>query len=148
MNRSEKLHALHHQGVKSFIPTGIPSLSGGPSPSGLAPPSATNVGTGGGGGGGGSSSSSNAATVASLSNGLQQPQAPTTSSSQQTTALPQPRQRISDDEFLRLGPVDMLKFVRKTETDIARLAAEQHRQIQTLVHIPTFILSFHYSLDS
>lgn len=43
------------------------------------------------------------------------------------------RQRISDDEFLRLGPVEMLKFVRKTESDIARLAAEQHRQIQGLV---------------
>lgn len=43
------------------------------------------------------------------------------------------RSRISDDEFLRLGPVEMLKFVRKTESDIARLAAEQNRQIQTLV---------------
>lgn len=43
------------------------------------------------------------------------------------------RQRISDDEFLRLGPVEMLKFVRKTESDIARLAAEQNRQIQSLV---------------
>lgn len=43
------------------------------------------------------------------------------------------RQKISDDEFLRLGPVEMLKFVRKTESDIARLAAEQHRQIQNLV---------------
>lgn len=43
------------------------------------------------------------------------------------------RQRISDDEFLRLGPVEMLKFVRKTESDIARLAAEQNRQIQNLV---------------
>ncbi|XP_043265381.1 coiled-coil domain-containing protein 85C [Colletes gigas] len=43
------------------------------------------------------------------------------------------RQRITDDEFLRLGPVEMLKFVRKTETDIARLAAEQNRQIQSLL---------------
>ncbi|KYQ54783.1 Coiled-coil domain-containing protein 85A, partial [Trachymyrmex zeteki] len=44
------------------------------------------------------------------------------------------RQRISDDEFLRLGPVEMLKFVRKTESDIARLAAEQNRQIQNLLN--------------
>lgn len=44
------------------------------------------------------------------------------------------RQRISDDEFLRLGPVEMLKFVRKTESDIARLAAEQNRQIQSLLN--------------
>ncbi|XP_076239930.1 coiled-coil domain-containing protein 85 [Calliopsis andreniformis] len=43
------------------------------------------------------------------------------------------RQRITDDEFLRLGPVEMLKFVRKTESDIARLAAEQNRQIQSLL---------------
>jgi len=46
------------------------------------------------------------------------------------------RQRISDEEFLRLGPVEMLKFVRKTESDIARLAAEQNRQIQNLVSSP------------
>lgn len=45
------------------------------------------------------------------------------------------RQRISDDEFLRLGPLEMLKFVRKTEGDIARMVAEQHRQIQALVGI-------------
>ncbi|RLU25014.1 hypothetical protein DMN91_003106 [Ooceraea biroi] len=44
------------------------------------------------------------------------------------------RQRISDEEFLRLGPVEMLKFVRKTESDIARLAAEQNRQIQSLLN--------------
>ncbi|XP_076673435.1 coiled-coil domain-containing protein 85 [Andrena cerasifolii] len=44
------------------------------------------------------------------------------------------RQRITDDEFLRLGPVEMLKFVRKTESDIARLAAEQNRQIQSLLN--------------
>ncbi|KAG7213421.1 hypothetical protein KM043_002706 [Ampulex compressa] len=43
------------------------------------------------------------------------------------------RQRITDDEFLRLGPVEMLKFVRKTESDIARLVAEQNRQIQSLL---------------
>lgn len=54
------------------------------------------------------------------------------------------RQRISDDEFLRLGPAEMLKFVRKTESDIARLAAEQNRQIQSLVSISLnfMILSF------
>lgn len=45
------------------------------------------------------------------------------------------KQRLSDEEFLRLGPVEMLKFVRKTETDIARLAAEQNRQIQSLVSL-------------
>lgn len=50
-----------------------------------------------------------------------------------TAQTPPIRQRITDDEFLRLGPVEMLKFVRKTETDIARLAAEQNRQIQSLV---------------
>ncbi|KAL0119450.1 hypothetical protein PUN28_007737 [Cardiocondyla obscurior] len=44
------------------------------------------------------------------------------------------RQRISDEEFLRLGPVEMLKFVRKTESDIARLVTEQNRQIQNLVN--------------
>ncbi|XP_044005994.1 coiled-coil domain-containing protein 85C [Aphidius gifuensis] len=44
------------------------------------------------------------------------------------------KQRLSDEEFLRLGPVEMLKFVRKTETDIARLAAEQNRQIQSLLN--------------
>ncbi|XP_020281484.1 coiled-coil domain-containing protein 85C [Pseudomyrmex gracilis] len=57
-------------------------------------------------------------------------QYPAVSSSQNAPV----RQRISDDEFLRLGPVEMLKFVRKTESDIARLAAEQHRQIQTLLN--------------
>jgi hypothetical protein len=51
-----------------------------------------------------------------------------------------PRQRISDEEFLRLGPVEMLKFVRKTESDIARLAAEQHRQIQSLVRLLCWFL--------
>lgn len=50
-----------------------------------------------------------------------------------TAQTPPLRQRITDDEFLRLGPVEMLKFVRKTENDIARLAAEQNRQIQNLV---------------
>ncbi|XP_031829355.1 coiled-coil domain-containing protein 85 isoform X2 [Nomia melanderi] len=50
-----------------------------------------------------------------------------------TAQTPPIRQRITDDEFLRLGPVEMLKFVRKTETDIARLAAEQNRQIQSLL---------------
>ncbi|XP_003708408.2 coiled-coil domain-containing protein 85 [Megachile rotundata] len=50
-----------------------------------------------------------------------------------STQTPPIRQRISDDEFLRLGPVEMLKFVRKTESDIARLAAEQNRQIQSLL---------------
>lgn len=44
-----------------------------------------------------------------------------------------PRFRITDDEFLRLGSVEMLKFVRKTENDLARFAHEHHRQIQTLV---------------
>lgn len=43
------------------------------------------------------------------------------------------RHRITDEDFLRLGPVEMLKFVRKTETDISRVANEQNRQIQTLV---------------
>ena len=46
---------------------------------------------------------------------------------------PQHQQRVTDEDFLRLGPVEMLKFVRKTESDMARLAAEQHRQIQALV---------------
>lgn len=50
-----------------------------------------------------------------------------------TAQTPPLRQRITDDEFLRLGPVEMLKFVRKTESDIARLAAEQNRQIQSLL---------------
>ncbi|KZC14092.1 PREDICTED: coiled-coil domain-containing protein 85C [Dufourea novaeangliae] len=50
-----------------------------------------------------------------------------------TAQTPPIRQRITDDEFLRLGPVEMLKFVRKTESDIARLAAEQNRQIQSLL---------------
>lgn len=54
------------------------------------------------------------------------------------------RQRISDDEFLRLGPVEMLKFVRKTESDIARLAAEQNRQIQSLV---SFFAKFSSSVN-
>ncbi|XP_012252624.2 coiled-coil domain-containing protein 85C [Athalia rosae] len=44
------------------------------------------------------------------------------------------RQRISDEDFLRLGPVEMLKFVRKTETDISRVATEQNRQIQGLLN--------------
>ncbi|KAK0179234.1 hypothetical protein PV327_008043 [Microctonus hyperodae] len=44
------------------------------------------------------------------------------------------KQRITDEEFLRLGPVEMLKFVRKTENDIARLVAEQNRQIQSLLN--------------
>ncbi|XP_076297652.1 coiled-coil domain-containing protein 85 [Lasioglossum baleicum] len=57
-------------------------------------------------------------------------QYPSTVNSAQTPPI---RQRITDDEFLRLGPVEMLKFVRKTETDIARLAAEQNRQIQSLL---------------
>ncbi|XP_012283776.1 coiled-coil domain-containing protein 85C [Orussus abietinus] len=43
------------------------------------------------------------------------------------------RPRITDEEFLRLGPVEMLKFVRKTESDFARVAAEQNRQIQSLL---------------
>ncbi|XP_006611745.1 coiled-coil domain-containing protein 85C isoform X2 [Apis dorsata] len=51
-----------------------------------------------------------------------------------TAQTPPLRQRITDDEFLRLGPVEMLKFVRKTENDIARLAAEQNRQIQNLLN--------------
>ena len=50
-----------------------------------------------------------------------------------TVPISVPRQRITDDELLRLGPVEMLKFVRKTESDIARVAAEQNRQIQSLV---------------
>ncbi|XP_015591649.1 coiled-coil domain-containing protein 85C [Cephus cinctus] len=50
-----------------------------------------------------------------------------------TAGQPVVRQRITDEEFLRLGPVEMLKFVRKTESDIARLAAEQNRQIQSLL---------------
>lgn len=45
----------------------------------------------------------------------------------------QQRQRINDEEFLRLGPVEMLKFVRKTEGDLARISVEQNRQIQHLV---------------
>lgn len=52
------------------------------------------------------------------------------------------RQRITDDEFLRLGPVEMLKFVRKTESDIARLAAEQNRQIQSLVSSTHALVSY------
>lgn len=55
-----------------------------------------------------------------------------------TAQTPPLRQRITDDEFLRLGPVEMLKFVRKTESDIARLAAEQNRQIQSLVSFTSF----------
>ncbi|KAF7418094.1 hypothetical protein HZH68_000747 [Vespula germanica] len=61
-------------------------------------------------------------------------QYPTISSSSSASNQPVPsRQRITDEEFLRLGPVEMLKFVRKTESDIARLAAEQNRQIQSLL---------------
>ncbi|XP_046472697.1 coiled-coil domain-containing protein 85C [Neodiprion pinetum] len=44
------------------------------------------------------------------------------------------RQRITDEDFLRLGPVEMLKFVRKTESDISRVATEQNRQIQSLLN--------------
>ncbi|KAK2579130.1 hypothetical protein KPH14_001300 [Odynerus spinipes] len=55
------------------------------------------------------------------------------SSSSGSNQAPPSRQRITDEEFLRLGPVEMLKFVRKTESDIARLAAEQNRQIQSLL---------------
>ena len=36
----------------------------------------------------------------------------------------------------------MLKFVRKTENDIARLAAEQNRQIQNLVSFTDFSTVF------
>ncbi|KAJ8668883.1 hypothetical protein QAD02_000142 [Eretmocerus hayati] len=64
---------------------------------------------------------------------LQQPLPNGISGPPQTQQQQSGRQRISDDEFLRLGPVEMLKFVRKTESEMARLAAEQHRQIQTLV---------------
>ncbi|XP_033230448.1 coiled-coil domain-containing protein 85C [Belonocnema kinseyi] len=53
--------------------------------------------------------------------------------SQYPVGQPASRQRISDEDFLRLGPLEMLKFVRKTEGDIARVAAEQNRQIQTLL---------------
>lgn len=45
------------------------------------------------------------------------------------------KQRISDEEFMRLSPVEMLKFVRKTESDLARIVTEQNRQIQNLVII-------------
>lgn len=38
--------------------------------------------------------------------------------------LPAP-QRPNDEELLRLGPVEMLKFVRKSENEAARAAAEQ-----------------------
>lgn len=38
--------------------------------------------------------------------------------------LPVP-QRPNDEELLRLGPVEMLKFVRKSESEAARAAAEQ-----------------------
>lgn len=38
--------------------------------------------------------------------------------------LPAP-QRPNDEELLRLGPVEMLKFVRKSESDAARAAVEQ-----------------------
>ena len=38
--------------------------------------------------------------------------------------LPVP-QRPNDEELLRLGPVEMLKFVRKSENEAARAAAEQ-----------------------
>ncbi|XP_067010226.1 coiled-coil domain-containing protein 85C-A [Anabrus simplex] len=34
-------------------------------------------------------------------------------------------QRLSDEELMRLGPVEMLKFVRKAESDAARVASEQ-----------------------
>lgn len=61
-------------------------------------------------------------------------QYPTIGSSNSASSQPVPsRQRLTDEEFLRLGPVEMLKFVRKTESDIARLAAEQNRQIQSLL---------------
>ncbi|CAG5108468.1 Similar to ccdc85c: Coiled-coil domain-containing protein 85C (Xenopus tropicalis) [Cotesia congregata] len=43
------------------------------------------------------------------------------------------KQRISDEEFMRLSPVEMLKFVRKTESDLARIVTEQNRQIQNLL---------------
>lgn len=39
-----------------------------------------------------------------------------------TVGLPQ---RLGDDELLRLGSVEMLKFVRKAESDTARVASEQ-----------------------
>jgi len=39
-----------------------------------------------------------------------------------TVGLPQ---RLSDEELLRLGSVEMLKFVRKAESDAARVASEQ-----------------------
>ncbi|XP_057327097.1 coiled-coil domain-containing protein 85C [Microplitis mediator] len=43
------------------------------------------------------------------------------------------KQRITDEEFMRLSPVEMLKFVRKTESDLARIVTEQNRQIQNLL---------------
>ncbi|PNF19817.1 Coiled-coil domain-containing protein 85C [Cryptotermes secundus] len=39
-----------------------------------------------------------------------------------TVGLPQ---RLGDDELLRLGSVEMLKFVRKAESDTARVSSEQ-----------------------
>ncbi|XP_001605643.1 coiled-coil domain-containing protein 85C [Nasonia vitripennis] len=93
---------------KSYLPSGIPSPS-------TAPPGVAAPGTG--------IPVVGVPTVAANAAAL----------NGQTTA-PAPRQRISDEEFLRLGPVEMLKFVRKTESDIARLAAEQHRQIQSLIN--------------
>ena len=62
--------------------------------------------------------------------------------SQYPVGQPTTRQRISDEDFLRLGPLEMLKFVRKTEGDIARVAAEQNRQIQTLVRLLMVIIDF------
>lgn len=64
--------------------------------------------------------------------------------SQYPVGQPASRQRISDEDFLRLGPLEMLKFVRKTEGDIARVAAEQNRQIQTLVRLDIVISDFRF----
>ena len=41
-----------------------------------------------------------------------------------TVGLPQ---RLGDEELLRLGSVEMLKFVRKAESDTARVASEQNQ---------------------
>lgn len=41
--------------------------------------------------------------------------------------------RISDEDFLRLGPVEMLKFVKKTEADSSKYASEQNKHMHTLI---------------
>ncbi|XP_014234160.1 coiled-coil domain-containing protein 85C [Trichogramma pretiosum] len=139
--RSEKLSsapgpaAVSSHG-KSFLPTAIPQPNNNQQSAGGPPPASVviqqqqqqqiaqvqNVV----GLPNGSSSGGNSNHHQQHATQLQAPTQPSSSSGQ--------RQRISDEEFLRLGPIDMLKFVRKTESDMVRLAAEQHRQIQSLVN--------------